>query len=161
MKELNQRQKLKQLWCKCGLLSLCLFCFLGLASLQVTIMLEKQTRYQHAQVQLQSSEQMQMRFLEQTLHDIQNPKQENIQLSGWLEPELEKVLGQKQMVGYFKLHLWRTWASPLEREALRLKRLAELILEREQAHEQVSVLKHQTIYECIVLGASAFSGLLL
>ena len=151
-KDPTQRQKLQRLWCRRGLLSLGFLCLIGVAVVRVPIVRERQTHYQHAQVELQERALEQEQALEQA-RAVLEQEQALEQARAALEQEQERMQAmQEQEQAMQALALERAQAV----QAL------EWALEQERAlREQVSALERRVTYEFIGLGAVAFGGLVL
>ena len=174
-KALNQRQKLKRLWCRRGLLSLGFFCLISVAVVRVPIVLEQLFHYQQTQAKRQLFERLsylQMRVLELELELA------SLRQLKWVEEELEQSLGVKAEPQSFsrsfeRLRFREELQKQLQKQLQLRQQLREQLREREQRQkqelkqlllplqEQVSALGRRMTYEFIGLGVAAFGGLVL
>ena len=186
----SQRQKIKRLWRDRSLLSLGFLCLIGFATLRVPIILEQQTRYQQAQLQLQASKLTRLRqermmdSLQQelkqlwSLDQVREQLQEQLRLGMLMQVQELRISEENRIMhGYAREHglegLWllaqeqeqeQVWMhmQVLEQKVVPVQLVWRVALSLpEQKQVQVSILERRMSYEFIGLGATAFGGLVL
>jgi len=144
-KALNQRQKLKRLWCRRGLLSLGFFCLISVAVVRVPIVLEQLFHYQQTQAKRQLFERLsylQMRVLELELELA------SLRQLKWVEEELEQSLGVKAEPQSFSRSFERLrFREELQKQLQ--KQLQKLV--KEQLQEQLQEQLREQLQEQLQL----------